>query len=84
MTPGGTEVRRIRDAYLEPWRGLATQKELLQEFATASMLAPLFRALEVERLIVRLEPAAHKRWQRKAEKWRRDFTQLQTWGEDKY
>jgi hypothetical protein len=49
--PGGRELRRIRDAYLEPWTTFAAPQELRRIFQTAYALGALCRAAAKERVL---------------------------------
>jgi hypothetical protein len=45
LAEDGPEMRRLRDAYLEPWTTFATRETLLAAFALANRLAMVNRAL---------------------------------------
>jgi hypothetical protein len=45
LAEDGPEMRRVRDAYLEPWTAFATRETLLAAFALADRLAMVNRAL---------------------------------------
>lgn len=45
LDENGPELRRLRDAYLEPWTAFATREKLLAAFALANRLAMVNRAL---------------------------------------
>jgi hypothetical protein len=45
VEPGGPELVRLRDAYLEPWTGLADRRALLDAFEVAYRTGTIARAL---------------------------------------
>ena len=49
-SPGGRDVLRVRDAYLEPWSGYAPMRELRRIFAAANPLGALCRVMEWQQL----------------------------------
>lgn len=51
--PGDERLLRLRDAYLEPWRGFAAMPELVRVFELAYPLGMLCRALTWDRLLRR-------------------------------
>jgi hypothetical protein len=58
--PGGAELLRVRDAYLEPWTGLAPARELRAIAAAAYALATLCHVIAVERKVASTAPAARE------------------------
>lgn len=56
--PGGPEVARLRDAYLEPWSRFARLDELRADLRRACRLGAACRALTWERILAPLPPAA--------------------------
>lgn len=67
--PGGPDVLRVRDAYLEPWTAFAPAPELRRVFAAAYPLGLLCRALDKERLLAQLRPALRARYAHQTGKW---------------
>ncbi|TMK76620.1 MAG: aminoglycoside phosphotransferase family protein [Actinobacteria bacterium] len=55
--PGGPELRRLRDVYLEPWAVLAPLPELIELFALAYPLGMVSRALAWDRILATLGEA---------------------------
>jgi aminoglycoside phosphotransferase (APT) family kinase protein len=55
--PGGPELRRLRDVYLEPWTRFAPMPELVETFALAFPLGMVSRALAWDRILAPLEQA---------------------------
>ena len=49
-SPGGRDVLRVRDAYLEPWTGYAPMHELRRIFAAANPLGALCRMMHWQQL----------------------------------
>jgi hypothetical protein len=49
-SPGGREVLRVRDAYLEPWTRYAPRHELRRIFAAANPLGALARVMQWQHL----------------------------------
>ncbi|MFY1671170.1 phosphotransferase [Plantactinospora sp. WMMB334] len=59
--PGGPEVARLRDAYLEPWTDLCDRADLLRSVRLALRVARVGRAVSWRRA---LQGAAAPQWQR--------------------
>jgi hypothetical protein len=59
--PGGPEVLRVRDAYLEPWTTFAPSTELRRIFPIASALGDLCRAVLWERKLALLPAAVREK-----------------------
>jgi hypothetical protein len=76
VSPGGPEVMRIRDAYLEPWTTFDSVASLRRVFAPAYALGVLCWALELERLAGSLPPTERWRWTKKVARARRRFAAL--------
>ena len=55
LEPGGPDLLRYRDLYLEPWTGFAPLPELRRLFSHAYSLGTLCRALTWHRLISSLD-----------------------------
>jgi hypothetical protein len=55
--PGSPEVRRLRDAYLEPFTSFAPLPELRASFSDAYLLAPICRAHEWHEILAPLRPS---------------------------
>jgi hypothetical protein len=68
--PGGPEVLRIRDAYLEPWTRYAPLDELRALFTEGYALGMLVRALTWERIILPLAPSAREDYEHNIAAWR--------------
>jgi hypothetical protein len=73
--PGGPEVRRVRDAYLEPWTTCAPPKELRRIFAAAYTLRSLCRAAAWERILAPYPHSVHERFGGELEKCLVRFTE---------
>lgn len=52
LPPGGAELRRLRDAYLEPWSDMRQPAELVEEAELAVRVATVGRALSWQRALV--------------------------------
>jgi Phosphotransferase enzyme family len=55
--PGGPELRRLRDLYLEPWTTFAPLPELIELFALAYPLGMVSRARSWDRILTPLDDA---------------------------
>jgi hypothetical protein len=58
LEPGGPELVRLRDAYLEPWTGLADRRSLLDAFEVAYRTGTIARALAWHRYVSAREDGA--------------------------
>jgi Phosphotransferase enzyme family len=56
LEPGGPWAARLRDAYLEPWRGFGSRHELEAAFALAYAVGTVARALAHHRMLAPREP----------------------------
>jgi hypothetical protein len=70
---GGPEVRRVRDAYLEPWTTFAPAGELRRIFAAANALGGLCCVSGWERKLVSMPAAVQERYGHKRDKGLRSF-----------
>lgn len=68
--PGGPEVLRLRDAYLEPWTRDAPIEELRELFAEAYAFGALVRATTWERVVAPLSGEEHEEYAGNADAWR--------------
>jgi hypothetical protein len=68
--PGGPEVLRLRDAYLEPWTAYAPMQELRELFAGGYALGALARAASWDRTLAPLSPATREEFAGNADAWR--------------
>jgi Phosphotransferase enzyme family len=57
IAPGGPELKRLRDAYLEPWSSFGTRDELLEAFRLAYRTGTVARALAWRRFVLARDPA---------------------------
>jgi len=73
--PGGKEVLRLRDAYLESWTELAPIKELREIFAEAYALGALARAGTWDRLVAPLTGALRDEYAHNVEAWREIYAE---------
>jgi hypothetical protein len=73
--PGGPEVLRLRDAYLEPWTHVAPLDELRDVFAEGYALGALARATTWERLLEPLSPSAREDYPHNVEAWREIYAE---------
>jgi hypothetical protein len=71
-SPGGREVLRVRDAYLEPWTDYAPMPELRRIFAAANPLGALCRVMQWQHLCDRV-PAFRSRYPDEGNKWVASF-----------
>ncbi|HEX2194560.1 MAG TPA: phosphotransferase [Candidatus Limnocylindria bacterium] len=55
--PGGSEVTRLRDAYLEPWRTLVAHQDLVEAAELARQTGTIQRAMAWSRVVMQM-PAA--------------------------
>jgi hypothetical protein len=62
VEPGGTDDRRLRDAYLEPWTAYGSLTELRAALDLALRLGPLTRALGWMRVLGGMPAAAAGEW----------------------
>jgi Phosphotransferase enzyme family len=58
LEPGGSELLRLRDAYLEPWTAFGTRAELVAGFDTAYRTGTIARALAWYRYVTSLDAGA--------------------------
>jgi hypothetical protein len=58
LEPGGAELLRLRDAYLEPWTTFGTRSELVAAFDTAYRTGTIARALAWYRYVTSLDAGA--------------------------
>jgi len=70
---GGSEVLRVRDAYLEPWTTFAPVGDLRPIFAAANALGALCRVTAWERKLSSMPAAIRERYNHKVEKGLRSF-----------
>jgi hypothetical protein len=56
LPPGGAELVRIRDAYLEPWLAFGARTELVRGFETAYRTGMIARALACHRFVAARAP----------------------------
>jgi aminoglycoside phosphotransferase (APT) family kinase protein len=68
--PGGPEVLRLRDAYLEPWTPFAPLGELREVYAQAYALGCLARAATWERVLLPIPPADRGDYEHNIGAWR--------------
>ena len=62
VEPGGTDDRRLRDAYLEPWARYGSRAELRAALDLALRLGPLTRALGWDRVLGGMPAEAAGEW----------------------
>jgi hypothetical protein len=74
--PGGPEVLRVRDAYLEPWTAFTAVGELRQIFAAANALGGLCRVAAWERKLASIPTAVPKRYRNKLRKGLKTFERM--------
>jgi hypothetical protein len=75
VRPGGVEVERVRDAYLEPWTTFAPALELRRIFAAAYPLGALCQLAALERRLASLPAALRMAHVHKLAKWRNRFAE---------
>jgi Phosphotransferase enzyme family len=73
--PGGPEVLRLRDAYLEPWTGYAPIEELRARFAEGYRFGALVRAATWERVLAPLSPDAREDYPHNVAAWREIYAE---------
>lgn len=71
--PGGAEVSRVRDAYLEPWTNHAPMQELRRIFAAANPLGALCRVLRLRLLLETVPDELRGAYADGPDKWMRIF-----------
>jgi hypothetical protein len=71
-SPGGRDVLRVRDAYLEPWTDYAPMHELRRIFAAANPLGALCRVMQWQQLGDWV-PAFRSRYPDEGNKWLESF-----------
>jgi len=77
--PGGPEVLRVRDAYLEPWTSYAPMRELRRIFAAANPLGALCRVLRLRLLLESVPGELRGAYADGPDKWMKIFwTSLET------
>jgi hypothetical protein len=69
LPAGAPELRRLRDAYLEPWTGFGTARELRRQCELALHVAPLARALTWRRILRGVHPGERGEWQLSVAEW---------------
>lgn len=69
LPTGSPALRRLRDAYLEPWAGHGTPRELRRQCDLALHVAPLARALTWRRILRGVHPAERGEWQLSVPDW---------------
>jgi hypothetical protein len=67
--PGGDEILRVRDAYLEPWTGFASLAELRETFAAGYALGTLCRSASWTRTLSPLAPADREEFAHYPDAW---------------
>lgn len=65
----GRETEPLRDAYLEPWTGLAPRAQLLREARIAEQLAKVGRALSWQRALIGATPEEIAEWEDPVAAW---------------
>jgi hypothetical protein len=73
--PGGPEVLRLRDAYLEPWTRYAAMDELREIFAEGYALGALARAATWERVLEPLDETAREDYPHNVDAWREIYAE---------
>ena len=71
-------LRRLRDAYLEPWTGIHARPELVELAAHAVALAPINRALSWERALSAVPPAERGEYREAVPGWLRELIDTPT------
>ena len=72
--PSGDPVlRRLRDAYLEPWREYGSTAELREQVGLALRVAPLPRAMTWRRILRGVHPAERAEWQGAVPGWTAEY-----------
>ncbi len=66
---GSPALRRLRDAYLEPWSGFGSRRELREQCDLALRVAPLARALSWQRILGGVHPDERGEWQASVADW---------------
>jgi Phosphotransferase enzyme family len=75
LEPGGPEVLRLRDAYLEPWTRYGPIDELREHFAEGYALGALARAATWERVLEPLPAAARGDYRHNVGAWREIYAE---------
>ena len=70
---GDPSLMRLRDAYLEPWTGYGTSRELREQVDLALRVAPLPRALTWRRILRGVHPAERAEWQHAVPGWAAEY-----------
>jgi hypothetical protein len=71
--PGGREVRRVRDAYVDAWTALAPPSELRRIFTAAYALGTLCKWAGEELVLGSLTASARRQHRHKGARWLRSF-----------
>ncbi len=66
---GSPALRRLRDAYLEPWAVYGSPRELRYQCELALRVAPLARALTWRRILRGVHPGERGQWQNSVADW---------------
>lgn len=66
---GSPALRRLRDAYLEPWAAYGSRRELREQCDLALRVAPLARALSWRRILDGVHPDERGEWQASVADW---------------
>jgi hypothetical protein len=74
--PGGAEVLRLRDAYLEPWTPFAPIEELRETFASGYALGTLCRSASWTRTLSPLAPADRAEYEHFPGAWLEIFEEM--------
>jgi hypothetical protein len=69
LPEGSPVLRRLRDAYLEPWSDLGGRRELREQCDLALRVAPLARALSWRRILLGVHPDERGEWQTSVPGW---------------
>ncbi len=69
VAAGSAALRRLRDAYLEPWSAHGSPRELRRQCDLALQVAPLARALTWRRILRGVHPDERGEWQLSVAEW---------------
>lgn len=69
LPAGAPALRRLRDAYLEPWTGHGTARELRRQCDLALRVSPLARALTWRRILRGVHPDERGEWALSVAEW---------------
>jgi hypothetical protein len=81
VPPGDPVLRRLRDAYLEPWGSYGSRSELRELCGVALRVGPPARALTWHRILVGIHPGERAEWAASVPGWMATYLEPGSLGE---